>query len=179
MQEPSNETWLPVVGFEGRYEVSNFGNVRSITWASRWGVNNFRTPRPCKPWRSKEGYFSVKLSDGNGNYFGRRICRLVASAFIRQPNSGEQVNHLDGNKQNDRAENLEWTTPLGNIRHAINSGLIKGGEARSFPQKLNREKVTQIRAMIGLLSKQKIADAFGVSKRTIEDIKTRKTWAWI
>lgn len=104
-----NEEWRPIAGFEGRYEVSNLGNIR-----------NSMTGRTLKPKRAGKGYRCVAL--GYGNY--RYVHRLVAAAFIPNPNGKPQVNHKDGNKARNDVRNLEWATRSENLRHAYQTGLL-------------------------------------------------------
>lgn len=105
-----HERWQPVTGFEGLYDVSSSGRVR-----------NARNLRVLKPKSAGAGYSQVCL--GAGNY--RYVHRLVADAFHPNPDGLPQVNHLDGDKRNNAAENLEWCSRSANLRHAYNAGLLK------------------------------------------------------
>lgn len=100
--------WRPIVGYEGLYEVSNYGQVRRVLSALKPGY--------------KRGYAHVSLCKG-GKQSTHYITRLVAKAFIPNPHEKEQVNHINGNPGDDRAENLEWSTPKENTQHAIRNGL--------------------------------------------------------
>lgn len=97
------EEWMPVAGFEGLYEISNFGNVKSLC-AGRWGYTIMRKPVP-----DKDGYLTVNLKK-NGKYKSAKIHRLVAQAFLENPNDFPEVNHKDEDKTNNRVDNLEWCT---------------------------------------------------------------------
>lgn len=97
------EIWKQIKGYEGLYEVSNLGRVKSLC-AGRWGYEMIR-----KPVKDKDGYLTVNLKK-DGKYECAKIHRLVASAFVPNPNDFPQVNHRDENKQNNSAENLEWCT---------------------------------------------------------------------
>lgn len=119
--------WLPIAGFEGEYEVSSDGQVRSMDRVRKY--YNSRYNKMCsmkirgrirKPSISYDGYAEVHLqkSDSNKSYYAR-VHRLVASAFIPNPNNLPQVNHKDGNKLNNKVDNLEWVTAEDNTRHAI------------------------------------------------------------
>ena len=117
------EIWKDVVGYEGYYQVSNFGNVKSIKRTTSQG-------KVLKPFVNELGYKFVALCV-NGKKKDCRVHRLVAQAFIYNPKNKEQINHLDYNPSNNRVDNLEWTTPKENtvysIEHMRNShiGYIK------------------------------------------------------
>lgn len=95
------EKWAPVVGFEGLYEVSNHGRVLSLC-AGRWRTKMMRKPVP-----DKDGYATVNLKK-DGRYKCAKIHRLVAEAFIPNPDKLPAVNHRDENKTNNLVNNLEW-----------------------------------------------------------------------
>lgn len=103
------EIWKDVKGFEGLYQVSNIGNVR------RKKHLLFKTLR---------NYYGVKLCKNNIKCF-KYIHRLVAEAFIPNPDNKPQVNHIDGNKLNNNVNNLEWVTISENGKHAYKIGLEK------------------------------------------------------
>ena len=98
------EVWKDVVGYEGLYQVSNFGKVRSLAYGKK---------RILKQQERQHGYLSVCLYGRGGNKRNFRqvsVHRLVAEAFISNPMSLPEVNHIDENKQNNAATNLEWVT---------------------------------------------------------------------
>lgn len=104
------EIWKPIENYE-QYSISNLGNVYSS-----------KRNRILKPTNTTKGYVQVHLSK-NGNVVNAPIHRLVAKAFIANPFNKLQVNHIDGNKHNNRVENLEWCTNSENQKHAIKLGL--------------------------------------------------------
>lgn len=100
------EVWKNIDGFDGKYQISTWGNVRN------------RSGKILKPYKNKKGYLKVGLfSDGVVHKY--RINRLVATAFIPNPFKLPQVNHKDGNKQNNSITNLEWVTDAMNKEHAM------------------------------------------------------------
>jgi hypothetical protein len=105
------ETWRAIPGYTGKYEVSNLGSVRTI-----------RNGRMLKQRVDRAGYMSVRLSS-NGNTHTFFVHRLVAESFIPRSPYHPVVNHLNGNKTDNRSENLEWTTHKGNMQHAYLTGL--------------------------------------------------------
>lgn len=123
-----NEEWRDIPGYEGRYQASNMGRIKSLAKTVEIPAN---AQRPHVSYRH-ESEFIRKLYP-YGNYIGFTIPggkrmyvhRAVASAFIPNPHNKEEVNHIDGNKHNNRADNLEWCTKVENIAHAHRTGLIK------------------------------------------------------
>lgn len=105
------EIWKDIRGYEGLYQVSNFGRVRRRSKVLHLNTNTY-------------GYKHVTLSKGNVQKTAV-IHRLVASAFIENPLGLPQINHKDGDKSNNAVGNLEWVTQKENNRHAINSNLRK------------------------------------------------------
>lgn len=106
------EVWMPVSGYEGLYEVSNLGNVKSLKGTHKI----LRTKK-----HSKGGYLSVTLF-ANGNRKFYLVHRLVAYAFCEKPNGCDIVNHIDNNHANNNAINLEWVTQKQNFDHAVSVG---------------------------------------------------------
>lgn len=104
------EVWKDVDGYEGRYQISNKGRLKSFAQDQREGKihNGFKTHK---------GYLSSKLYDGNGSSKIYPMHRLVASAFIDNPNHLPQVNHKDEDKANNQVDNLEWCTNDYNIHY--------------------------------------------------------------
>lgn len=105
------ETWKPVVGYEGLYEVSDLGNVRSLNWRNKAGARNLY----LKP--HNRGYYQVELAS-NGKKKMFMVHRLVAMAFIPNPLSLPQVNHKDENKRNNTVGNLEWCDNKYNAKYS-------------------------------------------------------------
>ena len=98
-----NEIWKPIVGYEGLYEVSNLGNVRSLNY------NGTGEIKIMKPGISKNGYLQVLLYI-NGKRKMYKVHRLVAQAFIPNPDNKPQINHKSEDKTLNTVDNLEWTT---------------------------------------------------------------------
>ncbi|GMK40905.1 HNH endonuclease [Paenibacillus sp. CCS19] len=118
IEDLQSEEWLPVVGYEELYAVSNLGRVKHLSNSAKC------KERILKPQLQRDGYLRVTLSK-KGQKKRVAIHRLVMIAFIPNPEDKEQVNHLDGNKLNNKLINLQWVTPKENIAHAFAHGLIK------------------------------------------------------
>ena len=99
------EEWKAIPGFDGKYLVSNMGRVLNVN-------NGLK-----KPYVTKKGYLKVGLSNGRDHYEKRRVHRLVAEAFLPNPDGLPEVNHKDLNKTNNVVTNLEWVTGEENRRH--------------------------------------------------------------
>lgn len=110
------EVWKDIEGYEGLYQVSNLGNVRSYNKGQQWNV--------LKPCVNTWGYEFVHLFK-NKKVKNAVIHRLVAQTFICNPENKKCVNHIDGNKKNNHVKNLEWTTHGENNKHALEQGLRK------------------------------------------------------
>lgn len=116
------EIWKDIKGYEGLYQISNFGNVYSKI-----------TNKKLKPFANEKGYLRVELRK-NKSRKNFKVHRLVAIMFISNPNGYNEVNHIDGNKQNNKIENLEWCSHKCNMIHAVKNNLVT-------PPKSNTKKV--------------------------------------
>ena len=147
------EIWRPIEGYEGIYEVSNTGRVRSL---DRYDSRNcFRKGKVLSLFKDRYGYLYVVLSC-NGKYKTTTVHRLVAKAFLLNPDNLPQVNHKDENKSNNRVDNLEWCdqaynnlygTRLDKVRESkLKSGYWTGLGRDEYWKKYyeeNREKIRE------------------------------------
>ena len=125
MENTNIEIWKDIEGFEGLYQVSNLGRVKSLGNGLTW-----KTERILKTVRTKDGYLKLVLSKNNvRKYF--RVHRLVAQAFIPNPDNLPEVNHKNEDKTDNRVENLEWCTLDYNIRYGTH--FKRSGKARRKP----------------------------------------------
>lgn len=124
------ESWKPIPGYEGLYEVSDYGRVKSLSRTmphKNHGTWNIRERFLMQHWGGPKGsqYLTVWLHKGKGEQRIFRVHRLVAEVFIPKVEGKSFVNHKDGDKGNNRVENLEWCTPLENTKHAFEHGLCE------------------------------------------------------
>ncbi|MCD6674843.1 MAG: NUMOD4 motif-containing HNH endonuclease [Burkholderiaceae bacterium] len=169
------EKWLPVVGFESLYSVSSFGRIKRTANGGRAQIGRILAVQT-----DKQGYVRIKLSH-NGTAFPRKIYRLVAEAFIGPIPNGMTVNHKNGDKGNNRVENLEIVSRADNVRHAfrvLGTASVRG--ERNPRAILNEERVREIRRRLddgeGI---SQVARDVGFNKHTIYDIKHRRSWAHV
>lgn len=165
-QERKGESmWKDIKGYEGHYQVSDDGRVRSL---------KSKEPLVMKPHPAGRGYETVCLCK-NGNAKHAYIHRLVAEIFLENPENKPTVNHKDGNRLNNHVDNLEFMTYSENNQHAYDHEIHDRGE-RHYRARLTETDVAYIKAQGKFTTFQKIADQFGVSKATIRDILVGKTW---
>ena len=159
MDNSEVEEYRDVVGFEEYFQVSNLGNVFSK-----------RSNRILKQTK-RGGYwvFATKIGGRNGIAHHFSVHRLVAEAFIPNPESKPYVNHKDGCKTNNILSNLEWVTAKENSAHARATGLRLPSN-----RKLTADQVREIRA--SNLSQIKLGKIYGLSQASISDIKRRETY---
>lgn len=121
-----NEIWKPVINYEGYYEVSNIGNVRSIDRVIIDSNSNtfHHKSKQLKPAKNKYGYLQIGLSI-NGKTNSYTVHTLVAKAFIINTNNKPTVNHIDGNKLNNYINNLEWASKSEQAIHSLRHNLRK------------------------------------------------------
>ena len=160
------EVFKQVKGYEGFYEVSNLGNVRSTSY------KGIRILRPSK---TRNGYLNVLFCVKQVKIH-KLVHRLVAEAFLENPNGYEQVNHKNGIKTDNTIDNLEWCTAEYNNEHAYNNNLLNRYEDRP-EAKLTREKVLQIPDLIKRgATTDDLKNYFNVSRRCIDNIFEGKNW---
>lgn len=112
------EIYKDIIGYDGKYKISNLGNVMSMNYRG-----NTKKPRVLVPIRHHLGYLFVHLVSNDGKDKIKMIHTLVAEAFIPNTENKKFVNHIDGCKQNNNVNNLEWVTSKENMNHAIRTGL--------------------------------------------------------
>jgi hypothetical protein len=116
------EIWKDIIGYEGLYQVSNYGRVKSLDKVVKCKGNKTKLNKSKIKKIYQHRYNQVHLTDGKIEKC-HKVCRLVAKAFIPNPQNKLTVNHIDGNKLNDCVSNLEWATHSENLKHAYATGL--------------------------------------------------------
>jgi len=181
------EEFRDIKDYEGLYQVSNFGRVKSLErmmwngkgWYHRkeiilkFGDTGDDRGNGCP------GYNVVNLLK-NGIQIQFRVHRLVAEAFILNSENKPYVNHKNSNRKDNRVENLEWVTPKENSDDAHNRNCTPKGEECSY-SKLKEPQVIEIlyKYATGNYTQQQLADEYNVSRRNIGKIINGKTWKHI
>lgn len=167
------EIFKDIKGYEGLYQISNLGRIKSFSKKGGYNKEIF-----LKQSNDTSGYKQVCLTK-NYNKKSFAIHRLVARHFMLNKNNKPQINHIDGNKQNNYINNLEFVTALENKKHASRLGLIAQGE-KHHSAKLKEKDVVKIRSLIkdfkNTKLKKMMAKKYVVSIFAINDILKIRTW---
>lgn len=172
-----SEEWRDVVGYEGLYEVCNWGGKVRTLIGGRWGKNKgaILAPKPMK-----NGYIQVHLAKDRKQYTPL-VHQLVAAAFIGACPPLHEVNHKDGNKENNNANNLEYLTKSQNQKHSYDElgrqGAVVNGE-RNGMSKLTEPQVREILRLAATtnMRHEDIAVLFSVSKANASKIIAGQLW---
>lgn len=117
------EQWKDVPGYEGRYQVSNLGRVKALSFMQRWRHGLRRTKERILAQQTINSGYRIVHLHLDGVRSAKTVHRLVAEAFCPGFDTALDVNHIDGDKQNNRAPNLEWLIRTANHDHAVSLGL--------------------------------------------------------
>ena len=174
------EEWLPIPGYEGYYEVSNLGNMKSLDRVVRKKSGGTHTliERMLKPYPDKLGYSRVHLCK-NGKLTSYQVHRLVAQAFLGPaPDDKNHVCHNDGEPTNNHLENLRWDSAAGNARDRIKHGTDNKGSKNGWA-KIGEQQVLEIQNLLlnTQLTQVEIAAKVSVESSTITDINRGRSWS--
>lgn len=175
MTDPATERWLPVPGYEGFYEVSDLGRVRSLPHETASGL---RGGRMLKPFRDKDGYLRVGINI-NGAKLQRPIHQLVLLAFVGSMPPGQQTRHGPGGKLDNRLTNLCYGTSAQNKADQDRDGTMPRGASHGNAR-LTEQTAREIRRRYELgESQDALARAYGVSQTCVSVLVRRKFWRHI
>ena len=179
------EIWKEIVGSKG-YEVSSYGRVKRLEYL-RWCVpNNSYSVKKEKILalsnKNSKKYWRIRIYYNNNSDVMESVHRLVTREFILNPDNLPQVNHMDGNKDNNNVENLEWCTNEYNMAHSKRIGLRDSmydnmqGEKSNF-NKYSEETIRKIPELVNLgNSYAKVAKLLGIPVTLITEIKSGRAW---
>lgn len=161
--------WRDIKGFEGLYQISNEGQIKTVA-----------TQKLRLVALHPSGYLFISLYK-KGKTHSRFVHRLLAESFIDNPDGKREVNHIDGDKQNNELHNLQWATTTENVMHALKLGLMKTGEDH-VQSKLSNEDTNYIRKWFKPRDTEyggkALAKKFGVSTQLISAIVTGVARRW-
>ena len=167
------ERWKNIKGYEGFYQVSNLGRVKSVerkhSFKEKFRIVHERILKPCLT----KGYKQIRLCK-NSKMSSFYIHRLLAIAFIPNLENKPHINHLNGIITDNSLDNLEWCTHQENMTHAWNIGLIDNSGEKCGTSKLTKLDVAYIRKTNK--TQHELAKQFKVSQPNISDIINNKTW---
>lgn len=175
------EIWIPIKN-SLHYSVSNLGRVRRDSHQKLHNINKtvFHSPEKVLALtnRNSKKYWRIKIFRPEGKHTTEAVHRLVAQAFIPNPHNYPQVNHIDGNRDNNSVPNLEWCTQAENMQHRIKvlgQKTWKEGEELSWT-KLTEVQVRQIHQLLETTTRENLAVMFNISQSTIKEIIRGGAW---
>lgn len=176
------EIFKSIIGYEGLYEISNFARIKSLPKEWTCGRNGSQLKSKGETFlainESRKDYNFVSLSDGKKlKYIS--VHRLVAKHFVENIDNKPDVNHKDGNKRNNRYDNLEWCTKHENQIHAYKNGLqVSQKGSAHHKSKLSEIHVLEIRKLVknGNVSRRELSERYGISQSQIHRIIYNKRW---
>lgn len=168
------EFWKEIEGTDGKYSVSNLGNVRNNGFYANvcGGGKRFVKRRLLKTPLTTAGYRFITYMKGES----RLVHRMVANAFIPNPMNKEFVNHKNGIKTDNRLCNLEWCTRQENEDHAFATGLKNSTGSNNVQSKITEDDVVFILENYGQVKDELLCEMFAIHKTTLQRIVNRKIW---
>lgn len=177
-----SELWVNVPGYEGYYEVSNYGRIKGKDRRVKAPIGDgtlLLRSKPLKGYKENNGYIRVSLCK-NGIRERFNVHQIVCAAFHGpKPSSKHSVAHNDGNSMNNHKDNSRWATQAENLADRIQHGTIMRGE-RNHQAKLTKEDVLLIRSLAAKGIHYKIiAKRFPVTDTYIQSVINRTWWSWL
>jgi len=182
-KESLTQEIIPIPGYEEYYGATTGGSIYSYNYKKTGETKELAQSSLFDKRRNSETFYKRVKAYFIDTKSPVAVHRLIALTFIPNPDSKPQVNHIDGDKGNNRADNLEWCTNAENVRHAESAGL--SGHPRGEEHgchKLTEKEVIEIKEELNAISPYKgqlmeIGEKYGVSNHCIFDIKKGRSWA--
>ena len=170
-----NEVWKDVVGYEGLYEVSNSGKVRML----RNGNSHYMAEKRCQ--KNNKGYLTTMLSNKDRSRKRWLVHRLVAIAFLPNPNNFPEVNHKDENKLNNHVGNLEWCDHVYNSNYGSRRNSVRGEKnpMRQYKEEVVREIKEAYIPNDKEFGVAGLAKKYGMSQTHVCAIVKGRRWGWV
>lgn len=172
------EKFKRIPGF-GLYEASDLGRIKTYNW------KNQGREAIMKPAKDKCGYLRTMLKSDNGKLSTIKVHRIIAQTFLDNPKNLPQVNHINGIKDDNRLENLEWCSVSDNLKHSYIMGFLDAKGEKNPAATITESEVLEIRANYifgrkakskGDVTKKDLAEQYGVTVSCIKNIVLKKTW---
>ena len=161
------ELWIPLLEYKG-IEVSSIGRIRKAANKSR--KERILTEFP----KDRDGYCRCSVQKLDGTWTSQPVHRLVAKAFISNPNNKPSVNHIDNNRTNNKVENLEWVTPKENVYHSYINGNRQFNKEVPKKTLLTDFQISQIDKLRELYTVSQLAKLFNIEYQSLKNIIHKK-----
>lgn len=177
------EIWKPIPNYEGLYEVSNLGRVKSlerVVYLPKRKIFRKLKERFLRLNPSSDWYPIVSLHK-KSKVEVKQVHKIVGLLFVKNPDNLPYLNHINGIKTDNRSTNLEWCTHLFNMRHAFTTGLIPNGE-RNHKAKLTDQKVRAIKRLLKINPKtnqKALSEKLNISRSVINAIAKGRKWKYV
>lgn len=167
------EIWKDIKGYEGLYQISNLGNIKSF--------KRYKEGKLLNPKFDKDGYREIGIRDTNGIRTFKRVHRLVAESFINNPNNYKFINHKDNNPNNNTVDNIEWCSIEYNNKYRFSNGNASHKGEKNPMSSLTNEDVIRIAAMgsQNTHSEYVIAKLFNTTRSIVNKIRLKVRWQHI
>jgi hypothetical protein len=174
------EIWKDIKGYEGFYQVSNLGQIKSLDRKVCNSLGIYKTYFGTKlsPSIDKNGYLIIHLSTPNIKPKNYKVHRIVAFAFLDLVEGKEEINHIDGIKKNNNVTNLEWCNSSENKKHAFKLGL-RNNKGENGPNKLSKKNAYDIKYLLKEKKVSELSKIYNISEATIYAIRKNKIWPHI
>jgi hypothetical protein len=165
------ETWKDIAGYEGLYQVSNMGNVKTMSRLHRIDRPYVKQERLLNPPTNSVGYKQVALYRDKKGVI-QSVHKLVATVFLERKPEHQVINHIDGNKLNNHVDNLEWCTYGHNQAHAIRTGLIRiyRGESHYASKVSDAQRLEIYNLCKSGVAQRKVGAMFGIGQQAVSKI---------
>ena len=174
------EVWIDIKGYEGRYQVSNMGRIKRLerTFFDKSGHKQHLKERILDPCTDQSGYLLVKLSNNNRKQKTLKVHRLVCSAFHKNFENKLEVNHINEDKLDNRACNLEWVTRKENCKHGTRTARIAKTQSKSVGQYTRDGELIKVWQSTIEVQRQLGFDQGSISKAARGNLKTAYGYVW-
>ena len=168
-----DEIWKDVRGYEGLYHISSLGNIKSF--------KRCKEGKLLKPKFDKDGYREVGIRDSNGTRTFKRVHRLVAEAFINNPDNYKFINHKDNNPSNNVVENLEWCSIEYNNKYRFTNGNACHKGCKHPQATITEDIAIEIYKLghSGKYTEPELAKMFNTTRSIVNKIRLNKTWTHV